>query len=106
MDKHCDLCSYFCFRSVVIFGSGVIITKSISCYSGLIMYAHYADCDPLKAGLIHRKDQLLPYYVLDVAGHIFGLPGLFISGVFSTALRYSLNTKCPQSHSSVTLGVI
>lgn len=51
------------------------------------MYAKYYNCDPLKAGLIKRKDQLLPYYVIDVAGNILGLPGLFISGVFSTALR-------------------
>lgn len=35
---------------------------------------------------IEKKDQLLPYYVLDVAGHIPGLSGLFIAGIFSAAL--------------------
>lgn len=36
---------------------------------------------------VEKKDQLLPFYVLDVAGHIPGLSGLFIAGIFSAALR-------------------
>lgn len=76
------------FRSVVILGAGIIVTKFISCFSGLIMYAYYENCDPYTAKLIQKRDQLLPYYVLDVAGKLLGLPGLFISGVFSTALRF------------------
>lgn len=55
------------------------------------MYAYYKDCDPYTAKVIRRRDQLLPYYVLDVAGNLLGLPGLFISGVFSTALRFVQN---------------
>jgi len=36
---------------------------------------------------IIRADQLLPYYVMDVAGSVPGLPGIFIAGVFCAALR-------------------
>jgi hypothetical protein len=36
---------------------------------------------------VTRPDQLLPMYVLDVAGHIPGFTGLFVAGVFSAALR-------------------
>lgn len=71
----------------MLFGVGVIITKSISCFSGLIMYSKYKDCDPLTSGKVKRMDQLVPYYVLDVAKNIPGLSGVFVSGVFSTALR-------------------
>lgn len=52
------------------------------------MYTKYADCDPFKIGEVQRNDQLLPYYVMDVAGSLQGLPGLFIAGVVSAALRY------------------
>ena len=36
---------------------------------------------------ITRVDQLLAHYVMDIATSIPGLPGLFIAGVFSAALR-------------------
>ena len=34
------------------------------------------------------QDQLVPFMVLDVAGAIPGLPGLFMAGVFSGSLRF------------------
>ncbi|RZC41083.1 SSF domain containing protein [Asbolus verrucosus] len=71
---------------VIIFGLGVLVTKAVCCFSGLIMYAKYKDCDPYTSKQISRPDQILPFYVLDVARNIPGLPGLFVSGVFSTAL--------------------
>lgn len=52
------------------------------------MYAKYFDCDPLTTGQIKKFDQILPYYVMDVANKIPGLGGLFIAGIFSTALRF------------------
>lgn len=36
--------------------------------------------------MVERTDQTLPFFVLDVAGHIPGLPGLFLSGLVSSAL--------------------
>lgn len=66
---------------------GIIIVKSFVVITGLLMYVQYADCDPLMANSITQPDQLLPFYVMDIAGHIFGLPGLFIAGVFCAALR-------------------
>lgn len=65
------------------------------------MYAKYSNCDPFMTAAIKRKDELLPYYVMDVAGGIPGLPGLFIAGIVCAALRFSLifksvfaNSKC------------
>ncbi|KAF2894935.1 hypothetical protein ILUMI_11239, partial [Ignelater luminosus] len=73
-------------KCLVIFIVFTIITKFISCFSGLIMYTKYFDCDPLTAGFMKKADQILPYYVLEVAAAVPGLSGLFVAGLFSTAL--------------------
>ena len=57
------------------------------CYIGLVIYAYYYKCDPITRGSIHKSDQLLPYFVMHIASSMPGLPGLFVSGVFSAALR-------------------
>lgn len=68
-----------------MFGMFAIITFVV--LTGLIMYAHYYECDPFTAGKITKHDQILPFYVMDVASTIPGLAGLFLSGIFSAALR-------------------
>ncbi|KAL1509538.1 hypothetical protein ABEB36_004253 [Hypothenemus hampei] len=55
-------------------------------FCGLAIYAQYRDCDPIKAKFITSMDQLMPYYVLDTMGHIPGLAGLFVAGIFSASL--------------------
>lgn len=50
------------------------------------MYSYYHDCDPVKAGVVSKNDKLMPRFVQDVAGHISGMPGVFISCVFSASL--------------------
>ncbi|KAJ9575559.1 hypothetical protein L9F63_007567, partial [Diploptera punctata] len=54
--------------------------------------ARYYDCDPIKNKVITKQDQLIPYYIMDIAASIPGLPGLFIAGVFSAALS-SMSTN-------------
>ncbi|PSN38120.1 hypothetical protein C0J52_14407 [Blattella germanica] len=72
--------------SLFIFCIGIFWCKTVSCLTGLLIHAQYHDCDPLLTKAIKRSDQLLPYYVMDVASHIPGLPGLFVAGVFCAAL--------------------
>ncbi|KAF2899841.1 hypothetical protein ILUMI_06345 [Ignelater luminosus] len=72
--------------SVFIFTAGVSAFVSLCVYSGLLVYATYFKCDPLSSGRIHREDQLLPLYVMETVGHLRGVPGLFIAGVFGAAL--------------------
>lgn len=82
-------------RSVWIFAVGLVVIKACSCFTGLLIYAQYETCDPVSTGVIKKLDQILPYYVMDIAGKIPGLPGLFIAGIFSAALSSmssSLNT--------------
>ncbi|XP_018332183.1 sodium-coupled monocarboxylate transporter 1-like [Agrilus planipennis] len=73
-------------KALGIFGVGMCIVKSLSVLTGLIIYTKYHNCDPLATKAVERSDQLLPYYVMDVAHHIPGLSGLFIAGIFSAAL--------------------
>lgn len=55
-------------------------------FAGLAMFSKYADCDPILAGRVSTTDQIMPLYVLDALGHLPGLPGLFIAGIFSGSL--------------------
>ncbi|XP_077513104.1 sodium-coupled monocarboxylate transporter 1-like [Amblyomma americanum] len=65
---------------------GLSFLMLICAMAGLVMYAHYYDCDPIMTKKVTAPDQLLPLYVMDVLGGYKGLPGLFVSGIFSGAL--------------------
>ncbi|XP_052859670.1 sodium-coupled monocarboxylate transporter 1 [Anopheles cruzii] len=65
---------------------GLIAVFLMNFYTGLMTFAHYSECDPLAAGQIAAKDQLLPYYVMDVFGHIKFMAGIFVSGIFAASL--------------------
>uniref|UniRef100_A0A182NTY1 Sodium/solute symporter n=1 Tax=Anopheles dirus TaxID=7168 RepID=A0A182NTY1_9DIPT len=73
-------------NSLIIFTGGLIFVKSCSCFIGLLIYAKYETCDPFSTHKISKIDQILPYYIMDVGTKIPGLPGLFVSGIFSAAL--------------------
>lgn len=70
---------YFAMASQIVFLILVI-------FIGIVMYAYYSNCDPLKSGRIKHKDQLVPLFVMDILGDFHGLPGLFTSAIFSAAL--------------------
>jgi len=64
----------------------VVVISLLTSLSGLAMFSKYYDCDPIKSGRISSGDQLMPLYVLDTMGSIPGLTGLFIAGIFSSAM--------------------
>lgn len=74
------------FRALGLFTVGVSAFVLLCCWAGLLVYAAYGKCDPRSAGMVLADDQLLPIFVLRMAGHIPGLPGLFVAGVFGAAL--------------------
>lgn len=55
-------------------------------FSGLCIYWYYKTCDPVEDGYISQRDQVMPLFVVDAMGHLKGLPGLFVSGIFSACL--------------------
>lgn len=67
----------------------------INCGIGLIMYAYYYDCDPVRGQAIANYDKLLPHFVQSIIGHIDGMPGLFIASLFCG----SLSVASPILHS-------
>lgn len=70
-------------------------------FSGLVIYYFYQKCDPLKSGRITAPDQNMAIYIRDALGHIPGIAGLFVSGIFSASL--SSVSSCLNSLAAVTL---
>ncbi|KAF7412574.1 hypothetical protein HZH66_001470 [Vespula vulgaris] len=64
----------------------ISILSIMTIFSGLVMYAVYKDCDPVKSEKISSNDKLMPYFVVDKLDHIPGLTGIFIAGIFSASL--------------------
>lgn len=54
---------------------GVALIMCSTCANGVIMYAYYYHCDPVKAGLVSKYDKLTSRFVQDVTGHIPGMSG-------------------------------
>ncbi|XP_016934954.2 sodium-coupled monocarboxylate transporter 1 [Drosophila suzukii] len=65
---------------------GLIAVFLLNFYTGLMVFTHYADCDPLTAGRISATDQLLPYYVINTYEHISSVAGIFVAGIFAASL--------------------
>ncbi|XP_034657136.1 sodium-coupled monocarboxylate transporter 1 [Drosophila subobscura] len=65
---------------------GLIVVFLLNFYTGLMVFNHYADCDPLTAGRISATDQLLPFYVINTYEHIYSIAGIFVAGIFAASL--------------------
>ncbi|XP_071116553.1 sodium-coupled monocarboxylate transporter 1-like [Haliotis cracherodii] len=63
-----------------------VMNMLLICAVGLAIYARYHDCDPFLSGRIAKLDQIVPLYMMDTLGSIPGLPGLFVSCIFSASL--------------------
>ena len=64
----------------------MFVMTTLAVLAGLAIFATYATCDPLRAGVTSRRDELVPHFVADQLGHVPGLGGLFIACVLSGAL--------------------
>ncbi|XP_076618396.1 sodium-coupled monocarboxylate transporter 1 [Colletes latitarsis] len=74
--------------ALAIFTISIMLFISLCCWCGLILLAWWSPpkCDPRALGQITVDDQLLPAYVMEVAGHLHGVPGLFVAAIFGAAL--------------------
>jgi sodium-coupled monocarboxylate transporter 8/12 len=64
---------------------GLSLLLTICGLCGMVIYHEYRRCDPIAAGRIQGRDQLLPLYVMDKL-HYPGFPGFFTACIFSGAL--------------------
>ena len=56
-------------------------------FIGLSLYAFYIECDPVMAGVVQKRDGVIPLFVLQQFSESYpGLPGIFVSCLFSGAL--------------------
>ncbi|KAL8588987.1 hypothetical protein ACOMHN_065769 [Nucella lapillus] len=51
---------------------------------GVVMFAFYSKCHP--EGIITKRDQILPLFVMDILADYDGVPGLFVACIFSGSL--------------------
>ncbi|CAL1274534.1 unnamed protein product [Larinioides sclopetarius] len=65
---------------------GNIVTVTMTILVGLIIYANYSTCDPIRTKKVSTPNQVFPLFVMEYLGFLPGLPGLFVSGIFSGAL--------------------
>ena len=73
-------------QAIWLSGISITIILSVTAYAGLVIYANYANCDPIRSGLVFKKDQLMPLFVMDLLSDYPGFPGFFVAGCFSGAL--------------------
>ncbi|XP_014607608.1 PREDICTED: putative sodium-dependent multivitamin transporter [Polistes canadensis] len=64
----------------------MLALATITIFSGLVIYAIYEDCDPVKSGRISSSDKLMPLFAAERLSRVPGFTGLFVAGVFSASL--------------------
>ncbi|CAF4236300.1 unnamed protein product [Rotaria sordida] len=62
------------------------MTLLLSSLVALILYAKYSQCDPFRAKIIKKPDQIYPFFVIQTFGRYPGFTGLFIGSVLSASL--------------------
>lgn len=65
---------------------GIVLLISICCFTGLVVFSAYAQCDPITEGNVKHVNQILPYFVSEKLHVINGVNGLFLGAVFAAAL--------------------
>ncbi|KAL7648614.1 UNVERIFIED_CONTAM: hypothetical protein RMT77_000520 [Armadillidium vulgare] len=65
---------------------GMVLVYILIFGSGILAYAIYEGCDPLDQGFIKKKEEILPYLVVNRLNYIKGLPGIFVATIIGGAL--------------------
>lgn len=69
----------------------IFVLFSLSWVVGMVIFANYADCDPLSLGYISKFDEIVPFYVEDKFLSVPGLLGLVMATLFNSALTLAVS---------------
>uniref|UniRef100_A0A336LQ40 CSON000743 protein n=1 Tax=Culicoides sonorensis TaxID=179676 RepID=A0A336LQ40_CULSO len=69
----------------------ITVLFSLSWIAGIGIYATYWNCDPLAAGYIKKKDEIVPFFVEDQFDYLPGFLGLFMACLFNGALALQVS---------------
>lgn len=89
----CDqrIFSLLFFRTMMANMPIITILFSLSWIVGMVIFANYADCDPLSLGYISKIDEIVPFYVEDKFLHVPGMLGLVMATLFNSALTLAVS---------------
>ncbi|XP_072882670.1 sodium-coupled monocarboxylate transporter 1-like [Hemitrygon akajei] len=73
-------------KAVFLNWIGMIIVLTTACLCGLVMYAVFETCDPIKANKISNTNQMMPLLVVEILGEVPGAAGLFVASAYSGTL--------------------
>ncbi|XP_057697477.1 sodium/iodide cotransporter [Corythoichthys intestinalis] len=65
---------------------GLCLIVGSAAVCGIVMFAYYFKCDPLKSGRVSSPDLYMPYFVLEIFEGYTGFPGLFLACAYSGTL--------------------
>ncbi|XP_069679260.1 sodium-coupled monocarboxylate transporter 2 [Periplaneta americana] len=92
VQRYCSMDSQRAVTKTMMANIPVItVLFSLSWVTGMVIFASYADCDPLSLGYISKIDEILPFYVEDKFVFLPGLLGLFMASLFNGALSLSVS---------------
>lgn len=69
----------------------IAVLFSLSWVVGMVIFANYADCDPLTLGYISKFDEIVPFFVEDKFVNMPGLLGLVMATLFNSALTIAVS---------------
>ncbi|KYN39969.1 Sodium-coupled monocarboxylate transporter 2 [Trachymyrmex septentrionalis] len=69
----------------------ITILFSLAWIVGMVIFANYADCDPLSLGYISKIDEIVPFYVEDKFSKVPGMLGLVMATLFNSALTLAVS---------------
>lgn len=69
----------------------ITVLFSLSWIVGMVIFANYADCDPMTKGYTSKFDEIVPFYVEDKFVYLPGLLGLVMATLFNSSLTITVS---------------